>query len=61
VLDRRLAAGPYALYRAFDELTVNVLHLDPSLLADVDTPDELRAIHRPRRGPVESDSSQTRV
>jgi molybdenum cofactor guanylyltransferase len=42
VLERRLATGPYALYRAYDELAVNVLELDPALLADVDTPDELQ-------------------
>jgi molybdopterin-guanine dinucleotide biosynthesis protein A len=41
VLERRLAAGPYALYRAYDELTIKVVELDPALLADVDTPDEL--------------------
>jgi molybdopterin-guanine dinucleotide biosynthesis protein A len=46
VLERRLASGPYALYRAYDELTVNILELDPALLADVDTPDDLRAIQR---------------
>jgi molybdopterin-guanine dinucleotide biosynthesis protein A len=41
VLERRLANGPYALYRAYDELDVAHLELDPELLADVDTPADL--------------------
>jgi molybdopterin-guanine dinucleotide biosynthesis protein A len=44
VLEHRLAAGPYALYRAYEELDVVVLQLDPALLADVDTPEELNAL-----------------
>jgi molybdopterin-guanine dinucleotide biosynthesis protein A len=38
VLERRLANGPVALYRAYEELDVAELDLDPQLLADVDTP-----------------------
>ena len=41
VLERRLEAGPYALYRAYEELDVAMLELDPALLADVDTPSDL--------------------
>jgi molybdenum cofactor guanylyltransferase len=41
VLERRLEQGPYALYRAYDELDVVTVELDPALLADVDTPSEL--------------------
>jgi molybdopterin-guanine dinucleotide biosynthesis protein A len=48
VLERRLANGPYALYRAYDELDVAHLDLDPELLADVDTPADLAAL---REGP----------
>jgi molybdopterin-guanine dinucleotide biosynthesis protein A len=40
-LERRLASGPYALYRAYDELDVAVVELDPRVVADVDTPDDL--------------------
>ena len=41
VLERRLAQGPLALYRAYEELDVAELQLDPALLADVDTPSDL--------------------
>jgi molybdenum cofactor guanylyltransferase len=41
VLERRLAQGPLALYRAYDDLDVAHLEIDPQLLADVDTPGEL--------------------
>ena len=41
VLERRLADGPLALYRTYDELNVAELELDESLLADVDTPGDL--------------------
>jgi molybdenum cofactor guanylyltransferase len=41
VLERRLAQGPLALYRAYEELDVAELELDPSLLVDVDTPTDL--------------------
>ena len=38
VLERRLATGPLALYRAYDELDVVDVQVDPALVADVDTP-----------------------
>jgi molybdopterin-guanine dinucleotide biosynthesis protein A len=41
VLERRLAEGPLALYRAYDELEVAQLQFDPALLVDVDTPEDL--------------------
>jgi molybdenum cofactor guanylyltransferase len=41
ILERRLAQGPLALYRAYEELDVAELDLDPSLLVDVDTPHDL--------------------
>ena len=34
----RLATGPLALYRAYDDLDVVEVHIDPQLVADVDTP-----------------------
>lgn len=40
-LEQRLANGPYALYRAYEDLDVAELQIDPQLLADVDTPAEL--------------------
>jgi molybdenum cofactor guanylyltransferase len=44
VLERRLANGPLALYRAYEELDVAELELDPALLADVDTPADLERL-----------------
>jgi molybdopterin-guanine dinucleotide biosynthesis protein A len=41
VLEQRLTNGPLALYRAYAELDVAMLEIDPQLLADVDTPREL--------------------
>lgn len=41
VLEERLAQGPLALYRAYEDLEVAQLEIDPQLLADVDTPREL--------------------
>ena len=41
VLEHHLANGPLALYRAYDDLDVARLEIDPQLLADVDTPSEL--------------------
>jgi molybdopterin-guanine dinucleotide biosynthesis protein A len=41
ILERRLGRGPYALYRAYEELDVVTVVLDPALLADVDTPSDL--------------------
>ena len=39
--EQRLANGPYALYRTYEELDVVTVNVDPQLVADVDTPDEL--------------------
>jgi molybdopterin-guanine dinucleotide biosynthesis protein A len=44
VLERRLEHGPLALYRAYDDLDVAGLHVDPRLLADVDTRGELERL-----------------
>lgn len=41
VLEQRLAQGPLALYRAYEDLDVATVEIDPQLLADVDTPGEL--------------------
>jgi hypothetical protein len=41
VLERRLAAGQLALHEALGELDARVVMIDPSLLANVNTPDEL--------------------
>lgn len=41
LLERRLADGPLALYRAYDELDVVEIEVDPALVADVDTPTDL--------------------
>jgi molybdopterin-guanine dinucleotide biosynthesis protein A len=41
VLEARLATGPLALYRAYDDLDVVTVQVDPALVADVDTPDDL--------------------
>ena len=41
LLERRLAEGPLALYRTYDELDVVEVELDASVLVDVDTPGEL--------------------
>ena len=46
VLERRLAQRPLALYRAYEELDVAELDLDPSLLVDVDTPHDLERLDR---------------
>ncbi len=45
VLEARLAAGgPLALYRAYDELDVVTVEVDPAELADVDVPGDLTSI-----------------
>ena len=44
LLEQRLANGPYALYRTYDQLDVVTVDVDPRLVADVDTPEELTAI-----------------
>jgi molybdopterin-guanine dinucleotide biosynthesis protein A len=41
LLERRLVAGPLALYRAYDELDVVEVAVDPALVADVDTQADL--------------------
>jgi molybdenum cofactor guanylyltransferase len=41
LLEQRLATGPLALYRAYDELEVVTVELDPAVVADVDTPADL--------------------
>jgi molybdopterin-guanine dinucleotide biosynthesis protein A len=41
LLEQRLANGPLALYRAYDELDVVTVELDPAVVADVDTPGDL--------------------
>ena len=48
LLERRLAEGPLALYRTYDELDVVELEVDPVLVADADTPSDLqRLLARP--------------
>jgi molybdopterin-guanine dinucleotide biosynthesis protein A len=47
VLEARLANGPYALYRTYEELDVVALDVDPALLIDVDLPDDLAALRTP--------------
>jgi hypothetical protein len=41
VLERRVAAGELALYRALEELEVRVVELDEDLLANMNTPADL--------------------
>jgi len=41
VLERRIAAADYALYRALAELSVHVVELDEDQLRNVNTPEEL--------------------
>jgi molybdopterin-guanine dinucleotide biosynthesis protein A len=41
VLERRLREGRFALVRAYAELDVAGIDLDPTLVADADTPEEL--------------------
>lgn len=48
LLERRLAEGPLALYRTYDELDVVELEVDPAFVADVDTQADLqRLLARP--------------
>lgn len=44
VLERRFAEGRLALKHAYEELDVVHVDLDPTLLADADTPDELASV-----------------
>ena len=41
MLERRVAAGELALYRALEELEVRVIEVDEELLANVNTPADL--------------------
>jgi molybdenum cofactor guanylyltransferase len=43
LLEQRLANGPLALYRTYDELDVVTVELDAAVVADVDTPGDLTA------------------
>ena len=43
LLEQRLATGPLALYRTYEELDVVTVELDPAVVADVDTPGDLTA------------------
>ena len=48
LLEARLeAGGPLALYRTYDELDVATVQVDPSLVIDVDLPEELDALRLP--------------
>jgi molybdopterin-guanine dinucleotide biosynthesis protein A len=51
LLERRLAEGPLALYRAYDELDVVEVQVDPSLVADVDTQADLADLLEREREP----------
>jgi molybdopterin-guanine dinucleotide biosynthesis protein A len=44
VLERRIAVGDLALYRALEDLTTREVTLDEELLRNVNTPDDLRAL-----------------
>jgi len=41
LLERRLAEGPFALYRTYGDLDVVEVEVDAALVADVDTPGDL--------------------
>jgi molybdopterin-guanine dinucleotide biosynthesis protein A len=43
LLEHRLANGPLALYRTYEELDVVTVELDPAVVADIDTPGDLTA------------------
>ncbi len=47
VLESRLATGPLALYRTYDELEIVTVDVDPAVLIDVDVPDDLAALRSP--------------
>ncbi len=49
-LERRLAAGEFALKDALAELRVATVNLDPMLLTNVNTPDDLLAAYDSGRG-----------
>jgi molybdopterin-guanine dinucleotide biosynthesis protein A len=50
LLERRLAEGPLALYRAYDGLNVVEVQVAPELVADVDTEAELEQLLDADRG-----------
>jgi molybdenum cofactor guanylyltransferase len=50
LLERRLAEGPLALYRAYDALNVIEVEIDPAVVADVDTQADLTDLS-PREPP----------
>jgi CTP:molybdopterin cytidylyltransferase MocA len=52
LLEQRLANGPLALYRTYEELDVVTVELDASVVADVDTPGDLTARAEPRTPPA---------
>jgi molybdopterin-guanine dinucleotide biosynthesis protein A len=54
LLERRLAEGPLALYRAYDELDVVELNVDPALVADADTPAALDHLVKQGRPPTQA-------
>jgi molybdopterin-guanine dinucleotide biosynthesis protein A len=43
LLEHRLANGPLALYRTYEELDVVTVELDAAVVADIDTPGDLTA------------------
>ncbi|HEY6960487.1 MAG TPA: molybdenum cofactor guanylyltransferase [Gaiellaceae bacterium] len=47
LLEQRLATGPLALYRTYDDLDVAVVDVDPALVIDVDAPRDLAALRNP--------------
>jgi molybdopterin-guanine dinucleotide biosynthesis protein A len=47
ILERRFAAGDYSLREAAAELAVASVEVDPELVADADTPDELARLVAP--------------
>ena len=44
LLEQRLREGPLALYRTYADLEVVEVEVDPALVADVDTPNDLAAL-----------------
>ena len=52
LLEQRLANGPLALYRTYEELDVVTVELDASVVADVDTPGDLTGRAEPRIPPA---------
>ena len=44
LLEQRLREGPLALYRTYADLDVVEVEVDPALVADVDTPNDLAAL-----------------